>query len=104
MCSVHQVKLYPQFHSEQSMWAEREWQEKVLNARGISGTHALRSVPAPQPPAHAPSFSVTSAHRSVPARPIFGPLRFPLHFFSIAIMSYLFPEIGLYFYFYYCNL
>ena len=39
----------------------------------------LRSVPAPQLPAprsaHAQSFSVTSAHRSVPAQPIFGPLR-----------------------------
>jgi len=109
----------------QSMWAERKRQEKVLNAQSISRTSALRSVTARHPrSAHAPSFSVASAHRSVPAHPRterwaeilempwtlstfscrsrspnFRPAPFTLHLFSSAIMSYLFPEIDLYSYF-----
>jgi len=49
----------------------------VLNLADIERTiePALRSVPALRPSAHAPSLSVTSAHRSAPAHPVVGPLR-----------------------------
>jgi len=71
-----------------------EQQERALKA---FLEHPLSAPLPPQPFAHAPSFSVTS----VSAHPIFGPSPFStlltLHLFSIAIMPYLFPEMGLYF-------
>ena len=94
----------------QSMWAERSGagaQEKALNAQGISRTPLSAPFPLRNPPLRAPLtlrrfLYVTSAHRSIPAHSIFGPLRsvfrsaHTLHLFSIAIVSYLFPKIGLY--------
>ena len=52
---------------DQSIRAERQNSRSALN-------YIFFVNPAPRS-AHAPSFSVTSAHRSAPAHPIFGPLR-----------------------------
>jgi len=95
----------------QSIWAERERQEKAPNAQGISRTPLSAPFPLRNPPLHAPLmlhrflwppltalFPLTQfSARSAPF-----PAPLTLHLFSIAIVSV--PQKDLYFYFHYCNL
>ncbi len=66
-------------YAQQSMWAEREWQNSRSADQGDFYNPAHRSVPAPQSPRSRSSpahpVSAAPAHRSIPAHMIFGPLR-----------------------------